>query len=263
LAFSFPVYFFLAGRKIHPHFLFETLSYLVGISVYVFLRRRTKDSLSAPFRLVIVATASTGAVTGAKLLFLLEDPGLTLQHLHDPVYLLGGKTIVGALVGGLIAVELMKRNIGIHQSTGDLFAIPLALGIAIGRVGCFLTGLSDNTYGTATTLPWGIDFGDGVRRHPTQLYEMIFLLALIPLLYWIMRQVKPGARFAPGDAFKVFMVSYTGFRLLCDFIKPYPRVLLGMGTIQCVCLAVLLYYASDIRRWLIPVSMPDVESSCK
>jgi len=231
--------------------------------VYVLLRQSSEDFLSTPFRLVIVAIATAGAVVGAKLLFLLEDPTLTLQHLHDPVFLLGGKTIVGALIGGLIAVELIKRNIGIHRSTGDLFAIPLALGIAIGRIGCFLTGLSDNTYGTVTPLPWGLDFGDGVRRHPTQLYEMIFLLMLVPLLYWVTQQVKLGARFQSGDVFKVFMISYMGFRLFCDFIKPYPRVLLGMGTIQWACFMVLLYYASDIRRWMSPVSMPDTESPCK
>ena len=66
---------------------------------------------------------------------------------------MGGKTIVGALIFGLISVELIKRYIGLRQSTGDLYAIPLALGIAIGRIGCFLTGLSDNTYGTPTNLP--------------------------------------------------------------------------------------------------------------
>jgi hypothetical protein len=96
---------------------------------------------------------------------------------------MGGKTIVGALIFGLISVELIKRYIGLRQSTGDLYAIPLALGIAIGRIGCFLTGLSDNTYGTPTNLPWAINFGDGIPRHPTQLYEIIFLIALIPLLY--------------------------------------------------------------------------------
>ena len=104
-----------------------------------------------------------GAAFGSKLLFLLEDPRLTWHNLHDPAYLMGGKTIVGALVFGLISVELIKRYIGLRQSTGDLYAIPLALGIAIGRIGCFLTGLADNTYGTPTTLPWAINFGDGTQ----------------------------------------------------------------------------------------------------
>jgi len=206
---------------------------------------------------------------------------------------MGGKTIVGALIFGLISVELMKRYIGVRQSTGDLYAIPLALGIAIGRIGCFLTGLDDNTYGTPTTLPWAINFGDGIPRHPTQLYEIAFLVALIPALYKIVilsveegsrseasseskdpasdagvntasrhppyaldrpayqtQQHSPARRFLPGDAFKFFMVSYLSFRLLCDFIKPYPRIFLGLEGIQWVCLLILLYYSPDILRWL-------------
>lgn len=197
--------------------------------------------------------------------------------------MIGGKTIVGGLIGGLLTVELIKRYIGLRTSTGDLYVIPLAAGIAIGRIGCFLTGLSDNTYGTPTSLPWGIDFGDGVRRHPTQLYEIAFLILLIPILYRTLKkiviqsgavtqrsevtaeskdpypqqEVSPGQvlltpAFLPGDAFKLFMVAYMTFRLLADFIKPYPRVFLGLGTIQWACVLTLLYYSRDITRWLRP-----------
>jgi len=190
---------------------------------------------------------------------LFEDPSLTLHNLNNPAYLLSGKTIVGALVFGLIAVELLKRYIGLRTSTGDLYAIPLALGIAVGRIGCFLTGLADNTYGIPTSLPWAIDFGDGIPRHPTQLYEMIFLLALIPVLYRALKRIVTtsvlGTRYsqlAPGDAFKLFMVAYLSFRLLIDFLKPYPRIFLGLGGIQWACLLTLLYYARDIFRWLDP-----------
>jgi prolipoprotein diacylglyceryltransferase len=246
----FPFYVSIWGRQIHPHVLFDLLAYAVGFAAYLLLRGKDKDFLSTPLRLVILAAATTGAAIGAKLLFVLEDPSLTLQHLHDPVYLLGGKTIVGALAGGLIAVELTKRYVGIDRSTGDLFAIPLALGIAIGRIGCFLTGLTDNTYGVSTSLPWGVDFGDGVRRHPTQVYEAIFLFVLTLMLRWIMRQINLGAQFLPGDAFQVFMVAYMGFRLLSDFIKPYPQVALGLGAMQWVCLLILLYYAGPVWRWL-------------
>jgi phosphatidylglycerol---prolipoprotein diacylglyceryl transferase len=209
---------------------------------------------------------------------------------------MGGKTIVGALIFGLISVELIKRYIGLRQSTGDLYAIPLALGIAIGRIGCFLTGLSDNTYGTPTNLPWAINFGDGIPRHPTQLYEIAVLLLLIPCLYFVIlsrEEVKrsetsaqskvcpepaegdlsetgsgsaaadgdvrpqlttsdrrPTTVFLPGDTFKLFMIAYLTFRLLCDFIKPYPRIFLGLGGIQWACLLALFYYSPDIARWL-------------
>jgi prolipoprotein diacylglyceryltransferase len=246
----------LSGKRIHPHLFFEILGYLIAFGAYFYLRRHFGDPVSNPFRWTVVAYAVAGAAFGAKLLYWLEDPKLTLQHLHDPGFLLGGKTIVGALIGGLVAVEVIKKQIGQRQSTGDLFAIPLALGILIGRIGCFLTGLSDNTFGIATSLPWGIDFGDGVHRHPTQIYEILFLFLLIPVLFFVMIRINTAdrlsqrSRFQSGDAFKLFMLGYLSFRFLCDAIKPYPHIALGLGSIQWACLVVLLYYAGDTFRWL-------------
>ena len=63
---------------------------------------------------------------------------------------------------------------------------------------------------------------------------------------------RSSRNFLPGDAFKFFMVAYMTFRLLCDFIKPYPRILLGLGGIQWACVLVLLYYSRDVARWLVP-----------
>lgn len=271
LATTFPVYIHLGSRTIHPHLFFQTLAYVAAFAVYLHLRRRFGDSLALPLRWATVAAAIAGAALGSKVLYWLEDPRATLQNLQNPAYLIGGKTIVGALIGGLVAVELMKRYIGLRTSTGDLYAVPLAIGIAIGRIGCFLTGLSDNTYGTPTSLLWGVDFGDGIPRHPTQLYEIAFLVALIPLPYKALKRIgsesdlyrnpdagkeapfpKPDARrlpvFRPGDAFKLFMIAYASFRLLDDFIKPYPRIFLGLGGIQWACVILLLYYAQDVRR---------------
>jgi phosphatidylglycerol---prolipoprotein diacylglyceryl transferase len=130
--------------------------------------------------------------------------------------------------------------VGIRTSTGDLFVFPIALGTIIGRVGCFLEGLADNTYGTPTSLPWGIDFGDGIRRHPTQLYDIAWVAALTAGLLWFQRRPH-----RPGDLFKGYMVGYLGWRFLIDFLKP-GIFLFGLTTIQWVCLATLLYYAKDL-----------------
>ena len=228
---------------LHPHILFETLAYLFGFQLYRFLRSRYGDAVSSPNRWSVIAAAAVGAALGSKLLFFLEDPRFTLAHLHDPVALMGGKTIIGGLIGGLFAVELTKKLCGIQQRTGDLFAVPLCLGIAIGRLGCFFTGLADNTYGIPTVLPWGVDFGDGIRRHPVQLYEVVFALALGLLLFrWFQRP------HVSGDIFKGFMVSYAAFRLVIDSLKPYPRFV-GLCTLQWTCLGLLAYYAPDLWRW--------------
>ena len=250
----FPLYLEFQGKRFHPHLVFECLGIAIAAIVYIRLRRNFGDPFVAPFRSGLIAIAVAGGVVGAKLLFWFEDPQLTLRNLNNPQYLFSGQTIVGGLTAGLLCVELAKRYIGVRQSTGDLYAIPLALGIAVGRVGCFLTGLADNTFGTPTSLPWAINFGDGIARHPTQLYESLFLLLLVPLLYYVLKKTTSSApqnRLLQGDTFKIFLTAYFLFRFACDFIKPYPRVFLGLGTLQWVCAVVLLYYYRDIARWVL------------
>jgi len=70
----------------------------------------------------------------------------------------------GALAGGIIGVELYKAVWGISGSTGVIWVGPIALGIAIGRWGCLFAGLTDQTYGIPTRLPWGVNLGDGIPR---------------------------------------------------------------------------------------------------
>jgi prolipoprotein diacylglyceryltransferase len=247
---DFPYYLQFGPLRLHPHWVFEGLAYAVAFHIYLRLRRSRGDSVSEDIRWWVIAAAAAGAALGSKLLYWLEEPSLTLAHWNDPAYLMGGKTIVGALVGGLICVEWAKRRLGVAARTGDLFAVPLALGIAIGRIGCFLTGLPDHTYGTPTRLPWGVNFGDSIPRHPTQLYEIAFLTCLAALLWWFVR--RPHSN---GDVFKAFMVGYMGFRLLVDFLKP-EATLAGLSSIQWAATLMLVYYGRDVRRWIEGGSSP-------
>jgi prolipoprotein diacylglyceryltransferase len=150
---------------------------------------------------------------------------------------------VGGLLGGLIAVDLVKRRLGIVRRTGDLFAVPLAFGIAIGRIGCFLTGLADRTYGVASHVPWAVDFGDGVPRHPTQLYESMVLVLLGLVLLRLQRR-----GLAEGRLFQIFMAGYLSLRLVMDAIKPEVRLALGLSALQWAALAGLAYYIHDWRQ---------------
>jgi prolipoprotein diacylglyceryltransferase len=89
-----------------------------------------------------------------------------------------------------------------------------------------------------------VDFGDGVPRHPTQLYEIAFLVLLAVAV-----QFRRTAFERPGDAFRAFMVAYLAFRLAIDFIKPMPVVYLGfLSGIQLLCIGGLVYYHRDIVR---------------
>src|ERR1700756_3646383 len=241
---SFPVYFHLFGLTINPHFVFESLAYSLGFGSFRLLQKRFGDTVPRRVRWSVVAAAVLGAVIGSKLLYWLEDPARILQHWNNWQVVWGGKTIVGGLFGGLAAVEYAKKKMGFAGRTGDLFAIPLCIGIAVGRVGCFLAGLNDDTYGSVTNLPWGIDFGDGFPHHPTQHYEIVFLVCLG--LFLLTRTRGPHLQ---GDIFKLFIVGYFGWRLAIDFLKPDPKFLL-LNSLQWACVVMLLYYFSDIRRWL-------------
>jgi len=240
---TFPFDLHLGPLTLNAHLVFECLAYLVGFQLFLLFRRRTGDVVAPRVRWWIVAAAILGGALGSRLLYWLEDPAQTLMRLDDPAFLLGGKTVVGGLIGGLVGVELTKKALGVTGRTGDLFALPLAVGIAIGRIGCFLEGLPDRTFGTETSLPWGIDFGDGIRRHPTQLYEAIFLAGLALVLASAAR--RPHAQ---GSVFRLFMMAYLAFRVLVDAIKPDPRLALGLSAIQWAALLTLTYYALFFRQ---------------
>lgn len=248
---DFPVYFWLGPWRIHPHLLFESLAYAIAFRLA--LRNFRRDTIAPSQRSSVMVGGMVGALVGAKVLVLLQHLDLLGQDWQQFLLLfLQGKTVVGALLGGLISVEVTKKLIGVKQSTGDAFVYPLIAGTAIGRVGCFLTGLSDRTYGIATTLPWGIDFGDGIPRHPTQLYEIGFLVALTLFLH-----IRRRYHYHSGDLFKFYMIAYLSFRLLMDFIKPDFHPFFGLSAIQIACLLGLLYYRHtipDLLRFSKPIS---------
>ena len=229
---TFPVQFVIGSQVIHAHFILESLAYMVGFQLMLFLRRRKGDSIRSLDRAMISSAAVFGAAIGSIVLGRLETHLWTWQ---------GGKTIVGGLVGGLLCVEFAKKALRISVSTGDVFALPIAVGTFIGRLGCFLEGLADHTYGLATSLPWGIDFGDGIRRHPTQLYEVAIMLAVFALLWrWRLRD-KPV-----GWLFGVYLLFAGVERFLIEFLRAKDDRLLGPLTVAQVASMVLIVIAASL-----------------
>jgi phosphatidylglycerol:prolipoprotein diacylglycerol transferase len=233
---TFPINIPIGKSYIPAHFICETLAYFLGYRYYVYLRKKHKDQISSENRLIIFVGAALGAFVGSHLIGVLENPAL-LSH-FNLVYFMGNKTIVGGILGGLIGVELTKKKIGVKVSSGDLMVYPLILAMVIGRIGCFLAGLDDGTFGVASNLPWAINFGDGIRRHPTNLYEIIFWLLL-----WLMLVITERlVRFTDGSKFKIFLSTYLVFRFLVEFIKPDYFFSFGLSVIQLVCIVGILYY---------------------
>ena len=246
---TFPIHLEFLGARLHPHLVFEALAYFVGARLY-FSGQRARAAHGQPVlaletRLWILVGCIFGAWAGSRLLAWAEQPAHYLALARaNPILLAGGKTIAGGLLGGWIGVEIAKARCGVRRSTGDDFVWPLAAGIALGRLGCFFTGLEDQTYGIATTLPWGVDFGDGVARHPTQLYETAVVLTLAAVIALAAR----GRVWPPGTRFRCFFAGYFAFRLLVEFIKPRETPFAGLSAIQLASAAGVVVSCRLLRR---------------
>lgn len=162
-------------------------------------------------RMVFIAAGgllggAIGARLGTVLRYLAESPHPTWSG----VLLDSGKTVVGGLAGAYVGVLLAKRYVRYREHTGDLFAPAVALGIAVGRIGCLLT----EPPGTPTDLPWAVEYR-GVPSHPSFVYEILFLLLLTGALFWL----RPTLAGHPGELFKVFLVAYGTFRFGVELVR--------------------------------------------
>lgn len=206
----------------------------VAVAAGVLVSRRTQQplGLSMAERFAIGLGAFCGGMIGAKLPFVLLDrDGL----LSGSAWLDSGKTLTLGLVGGYFGVELAKWAMHIDVKTGDSFAVPVAVGVAIGRLACFSAGCC---YGTPTDVPWGVDFGRGVGEHPTQLYEFAFHLACAAVL----AQLQAHGVFR-GQLIKLYIIAYLLYRFATEFIRPEPRLWLELTIYQWAAVAFVPVFA--------------------
>jgi phosphatidylglycerol:prolipoprotein diacylglycerol transferase len=224
----------MSGVLIHGAF--DVLAWLTAGAGGLWLTRVEKVSFPAvttdlPYLAAILLGAGIGAyVFGTANLWLSGVPGLA-------------RSIEGAVAGGIVAVELYKRGAGIQARTGGRFALPLAVGVAVGRIGCYLAGLDDFTYGTPTTLPWGHDFGDGVARHPVQLYESAAMAAFAIFYVAAVRLRDP---FVIDNGFYLAVGFYGAQRFLWEFVKPYGAVLGPLTLFHILSAAIVVYACAMI-----------------
>lgn len=190
-------------------------------------QRQKKLTLTRPERWIVGVAAFVGAMFGAKLPFLGERGWDAF--LDGTIWFADGKTILGGIFGGYLAVEIAKWIAGIKTKTGDSFALPVAVAVAIGRIGCFVAGCC---FGSVTSVPWGVAFptaGDppGVCRHPTQLYEAIFHgMAVIGLLYLARK------KWFVNNQLKLYLICYLVYRFLSEWLRPESSVLLNLTAYQ-------------------------------
>ena len=187
---------------------------------------------------IVAGTLLAGAI-GAKLATLPHYVQATGDLSLAGVLARGGRSVHGGLAGAYVGALLAKRAVGYERRTGDLFAPAVALGMAIGRVGCLLA----EPPGTPTSLPWGVRLtpaeaaaipgcpawcAAGVPLHPSFAYEILFHLAAFAALWWWLR---PRVR-VEGDLFKLYLLGYALFRFAVEFVRGNEVVWRGLTRSQ-------------------------------
>jgi phosphatidylglycerol:prolipoprotein diacylglycerol transferase len=139
----------------------------------------------------------------------------------------GGRALLGGLIFGWLGVEVSKWRLGIRRSTGDLFALALPAGEAVGRIGCFFNGCC---YGSECKLPWAVS-QHGAWRHPSQIYSAVVSAALFGGLLWIRPHLK-----REGDLFLLYLFGFGATRFLLEFVRWRESLYFSLSPMQWFCL---------------------------
>lgn len=223
----------------------ECLAFSLGFRYHVLLRKYSIIDVSGNFKTYIVLGGVIGTFIGARLMGFLENP-YAIHHFRQVLIQFNARSLAGGIFGAMLGVQAVKSITKERHLSMDLYTFPLILGIIIGRVGCFLNGTKNWTYGKVTDFFMAMDLGDGLYRHPIALYEILFLA----LLFIVLHKNRYILRFLPGMTFSIFMLTYFSFRFCIEFIKPNVFFVYGLSCLQWLCIACWIYYAPQfLRGW--------------
>lgn len=251
----FPVLFQNDFFILYTHDFFTLLGMLVGFLMYYYELHQRQMFGKKIFWISIAALV--GGTIGARTITAWEHLEYYKSFGSVPLsYFIAhsGKSIIGALAGGYLAIYWTKRRLNYHISTGDCYAAAIPIAMVIGRIGCFLSELP---LGTATNLPWGIAVSPELASqfvrceqctnpmHPSMIYEIIFhLLAFFAILAWRQRVI------VQGETLKLYLLASAIFRFLVEFVRGNEEQFLGLSGPQIVLIpltALLLYHF--YRQW--------------
>jgi phosphatidylglycerol:prolipoprotein diacylglycerol transferase len=222
------------------------------IAAAVVVGRRLRELGRPPdWAYEMIFAGLVGGLVGSRLDFLIQNWSEVSDDLLGNLFSGSGLVWFGGLVGGAIGVVLWAWRRGwLGLELLDVASVGLALGYAIGRIGCQLSG--DGDYGVPSDLPWAMAYPDGTvptteEVHPTPIYEML-AMGGVALLLWRLRD-----RLKPGMAFALYLVLAGAERLLVEFVRRNDDVLLGLTFAQLVSLAMMAAGAAWIARARGPV----------
>ncbi|MCA9981195.1 MAG: prolipoprotein diacylglyceryl transferase [Anaerolineales bacterium] len=241
-----PILFYMGPVPIFAYGIFILLGTIALFAVALYLGRQ--DKLSFDQLLPIAFGVGAGGVVGAKLTHVLVEPDKATEFLNFFGLFLPGTpgNIIGLMIGGYVGGFLVRTSVGL-PANGKYYAPAIAIASAIWRIGCTLAGCC---HGKETDFPIAI-FLENAQRHPTMIYEGLFNLFMVFVLW----RIYP--RFSRHDDSLLFFyfVCYAFFRFWLEFIRVYPPVLWGLTGIQYLCLGILFILGiwwskqSDLNRW--------------
>ncbi|MAE66300.1 MAG: diacylglyceryl transferase [Phycisphaeraceae bacterium] len=214
---------------------------LAGLTVSAILWiRRTNDD---PMLALVWLGGLVGALLGAHVGFILAELPARIDGSGGWLEILGGRTILGALLGGYLGVEGAKRMVGYRDTTGDVFAFIAPIGLVLGRIGCLLQGCCP---GRPCAAAWyAILDAEGVTRWPAPVVESLFNLLAALLLAHLHRR-----RVLPGQLFHVYLMAYGVFRFGHEFARDTPRLGGGFSGYQVLALLVAGFgTVRFLQRW--------------
>lgn len=220
-----PTLFKIGPLPVHGYGLMLALGFL--IATYIAARRAEKEGIPSQTIFDMGLLLLISAVLGARVFHILQHPR-SYGSITDIVGIwrggLSGLAFYGgflmALAAGIVYLRWKRLSAG---KVLDIFAPSLALGVGIGRLGCFLAGCC---FGKPTSLPWGITFpenslptlemGHAEKIHPTQLYSFISLFSIFIILLILRKHIK-----LRGMLFLLSVLMYSIHRFLIDFMRYY------------------------------------------
>ncbi len=189
------------------------------------------------------------AIVGAKLVFLCGEfqwPFRPIDNWQQVLY--SGRSIIGALIFGLLGAELAKPFLRYPLPPNDRFAAQLPFAFAIGRIGCLSTGCCR---GIAYNGPGAITYSDAIPRHPIPAYEMLFHVLAGLIAIWLVRN-----RRMTGCVFSLYLIAYGIFRFLSEFIRETPKSFGSFSAYQWLSIVmVLLGMAFLLKRKRFPAGI--------
>lgn len=253
-----PILFKIGPLNVYSFGLMMGIGFLVAN--YFLIKEFTRKGLTSNFANEVTIIAVIAGIAGSKVLFLIEDWG---DFLNDPIGLTfspGGLTWYGGFIlAALVIWWDIRRKHYKFLKTADAFAPALILGYGIARIGCHLSG--DGDYGMPTNLPWGVDYSkgivppsialkdfpgitaafpggivpDNILMHPTPLYECLACVVIFLFLWKVRKAIKPA-----GGLFMLYLVLAGCERLVVEFIRLNPRLLVGLSEAQLVSIPLIL-----------------------